>query len=216
MYVPNVMDELELPAKFDWPEKTKKTLLEAARLKNDQAFIREIKKVHLGEKDFQRHPSCYNEYTKVITHASRSSDPKETSNYETAREVIIQAIVNENRCMSIDTHLEKSGIETKNKYFHRKLKSWVERNFVNNVIFLTPGDNEQQVIVRKKVWNDVTSGMKTIDSATHSSDESLLNQMVVGHTSKSKGLPWHPTVESLQKRLLEMCSLLVKFFQLLM
>ena len=39
--------------------------------------------------------------------------------------------------------------------------------------------------------------------------------MVLGHTSKSEGLPWHPTVEGLQKRLLEMPSLLVKFFQLL-
>ena len=52
--------------------------------------------------------------------------------------------------------------------------------------------------------------MECVNRATCSSDES-----VVGHTSNAEPLPWPPTVESLQKRLEEMHSLLTKFFELL-
>ena len=90
-------------------------------------------------------------------------------------------------------------------------------------MFLTPSDNERQVIVSKKLLNDVSSGVKTVKRAACSSGESfikkaasLLNQIVVvGHTSNAEPLPWPPTVESLQKPLEEMPSLLTKFFELL-
>ena len=38
--------------KFDHPDQGIVTLLAAARLKNDQSFIRSIQDVHLGKKDF--------------------------------------------------------------------------------------------------------------------------------------------------------------------
>ena len=196
-------NEYEYATKFEFPDERKVTLLAAARLRNDESFIRSIEHVHLGEKDFRKHSTCGQKYVKPTSIAHSQSAP-EKDIYNSAKSIITQRILGRGECMSIDTLMEESCIDEKGADGRKKLKRWVDRNFSGEVIFLTPSNNERQIIVGRKLWEEVSSGAKTLSIAICSSGESiiktavaLLRKIVEEYMSNSVELSWPPTVESL-------------------
>ena len=56
------------------------------------------------------------------------------------------------------------------------MKRWLDRNFGDQVMFLTTENNSSQVVVSKDVWHEVTTGFRSLNTSVQSSDMSVLKE----------------------------------------
>ena len=104
-------NKYEYPTKFEYPDATKVTLLASAKLRNDVPLIRSIEHVHLGEKDFRKHNTCYQKYVKPKTIEQRQSSSEEDETYKKAKSIISLKIIENGGCMPIDRLVEVCGFQ---------------------------------------------------------------------------------------------------------
>ena len=83
--------------------------------------------------------------------------------------------------------------------------------------------HQSQVIVRKETWNEVTTGMKSLNSSIAVNDMTvlrdasrILQNVITEYVTNAESLPWPPTVESLQKRMESMPDELTEFLRMLL
>ena len=199
----------------------KKTLVEAARKRDDGTLLCCIEgtDVELHAKGFRKHSSCYIEYTKIL-YEKESSQETDTA-MEKVKEVVQKTVIGDHKCMPLDEILEVKG-EVKNSDTRKNLKRWLERNF-DDLVFLTVQSNQSQVVVSKDTWEEVTTGMRSLNSSIPVNKSSVLRDaarilqtVVTEYTENAEPLPWPPTVESLQKRLESMPEMLTEFLRVLL
>ena len=138
--------------------------------------------------------------------AGVSSGGNESSNEQSGNEKVREAVVNivlgEERCLSLDDLLDIKGEPTKDHNTRQVVKRWLERNFGDNIVFLTTQNNLSKVIVSREVWAAVSSGIKPLNSSIISNDDSstikeageLLQKVVIDYLSDAEPIPWPPTV----------------------
>ena len=204
-------------------ENIKETLVKAATKRNDDTLLRciEDSEINLQAKGFKKHSSCYIEYTKIL-YEKETKENKTDCNMEKIREVIENTVILERKCMPLDDILDIKGVKLKNNDVRKNLKRWLERNF-QNLVFLTVQNNQSQVVVSKDVWDEVATGMKSLDSSLAVNDmsilkdaASILQNLIVEYVGKADEIPWPPTVECLRKRLVSMPEMLIEFLRLLL
>ena len=198
------------------------TLKEAATLKNDESLLRCIDGIDLIQKKFRRHSSCYLDYTEICRKKKIAGNSED--HYERVRKAVDDIILGERRCMSLDELLDERGEEIKNHTTRQTMKRWIERNFGDKVILLTTQNNMSKVVVSKEVWNEVTTGIKPLDSSVTSNDEKstlreageILRDIILNYVTSAEKLPWPPTVDSLRERLNSTPAALLHFLRVLL
>ena len=100
------------------------------------------------------------------------------------------------------------------------MKKCVQRNFENEVMFLSGEEKKGQLIISKTCLDDIGRGEKVLHNTIPLTNETslrhaslVLRRMILDHTENSSPLPWPPTVESLEKRLASAPELLLRFFK---
>ena len=196
------------------------TLMKAAEKRNDQTLIRCISDVDLQQKGFKRHSSCYVEYTSICY--DREATKKEDPNNK-VRTAIMDTVIGERKCMTIDEILDAKGEDQKNNETRRNIKRWLERNFKNEVLFLSADNKTSQIVVSQEVWDEVTSGSRSLNNSVQSCDmsvlreaASILKKIILDYTKSADDLPWPPTIESLRDRLKSTPDSLTTFLRLLL
>ena len=215
-------DKLE-PATVFKHSSAQQTLLDAASKKNDQTLLRCITGVDLQMKKFRRHSSCYLEYTKICWE-KEPSGKNIVEQYDKVRAAIVDIIIGERRCMSLDELLDIKKEVIKNHTTRQSMKRWIERNFEEEVVFLTTQNNLSKVVVSKSVWDEVTTGSKPLNSSITSNDEKstlkeaaeILQDIILDYVTSAKKLPWPPTVESLRERMESTPASLLDFLRVLL
>ena len=112
------------------------------------------------------------------------------------------------------------GIQKKDHQTRHNLKSWIERNHGNKIVFISTESNKGQLIMRKKCLEDVSRGEKVLYNTVPLNDDialrhaaTVLRRLILERTENAESLPWPPTVESLPKRLASTPALLLEFFR---
>ena len=139
------------------------------------------------------------------------------------RKTIDETALQQQKCLSLDTLMELKGIRTKNHHSRRNMKSWVQRNYGNDIVFLTAEVNKGQIITSKQSLVAVERGEKVVTETFPLSDDTslkhaanVLRQIIDDYISQADDLPWPPTVESLKARLASTPKLLLHFFKVLL
>ena len=110
-------------------ESTEETLRMAVALRHDKELGDAIRSVNLREKDFRKYKICYKNYTSVVSNEAKktSTSPSHpTDDWLLVRKTIV---LQQQKCLSLDTLMELKGIRTKNHHSRRNMKSWVHRNY---------------------------------------------------------------------------------------
>ena len=198
----------------------------AVALRHDKELGDAIRDVNLREKDFRKHKICYKNYASVVSNEAEktSTSPSHpTDDWLLARKTIDETVLQQQKCLSLDTLMELKGIRTKNHHIRRNMKSWVQRNYGNYIVFLTAEVNKGQIIMSKQSLVAVERGEKVVTETFPLSDDTslkhaanVLRQIIDDYISQADDLPWPPTVESLKTRLASTPKLLLHFFKVLL
>ena len=91
--------------------------------------------VDLLVKDFMKHESCMKNYTSIVRVNDKSASHEKIDEWVLVRQSIDETVIENGVCISLDTLLELKGIQKKDHQTRCNLKSWVERNYGNKIIF---------------------------------------------------------------------------------
>ena len=209
----------ELPSKFTLEARVQ-TFHRAVELRHDKDMSDAIAGVDLLVKDFMKHESCMKNYTSIVRVNDKSASHEKIDEWVLVRQSIDETVIENGVCISLDTLLELKGIQKKDHQTRRNLKSWVERNYGNKIVFLSTESSKGQLIMSKKCLEDVSRGEKVLYNTAPLNDDialrhaaTVLRCLILECTENTESLPWPPTVESLPKRLASTPALLLEFFR---
>eukprot|EP00794_Sanderia_malayensis_P002237 gene2237-2552_t len=197
------------------------TLKEAALLRNDQEMLTAITDIDLIAKEFQKHSSCYKDYTRVVSKIDTASDScnKEgtAGNFGAVCSLVEENVLEDLQCVSIDTLLTSYGLGVGDRQRRLSLKERLKGKYHDKLVFVSPEYHSPQVVFSKECM-ETQSMTKTLEF----SDEYVVKKAAVKirHAileiiKDAAPLPWPPTVDSLQSEERRPPSLLKFFFKTL-
>ena len=152
--------EREYPTKLTLPDAAA-TFVKAVALRCDKEMNDAIEGTNLLEKDFRKHKTCYKNYTSIVAHEGRKVDISEKCDpYGLVRKAIKETVLQEQRCMSLDSLMDLKGIKVKNNLSRRNMKAWISRNYGEKILFLTSDNDKDQIIMSKESLESVGKGEK--------------------------------------------------------
>ena len=97
------------------------TLVKAATLKNDYEMLGSISGVDLIAKEFQKHETCYRNYTRNVNDGEDDSENTERvyqqGNFNEVCKTIDDLIIGQKKCMSLQSLLQIYGPVTRSKQY---------------------------------------------------------------------------------------------------
>ena len=203
---------------------TAANIFKAATLRCDKELVDEINGVNLLDKDFRKHRSCLNNYCSIVFNEARERDGiNKPDEWSLVRKAVTETILQQQRCMSLDSLMDLKGVKVKNCLSRRNMKSWLTRTYKNDIVFLQTESNKGQFVMSKDSLEAVGRGEKITSETFPLSDDvtlqhaaNILRQMIEEYTSEAEDLPWPPTVDSLKSRFLQTPTLLLNFFETLL
>lgn len=197
------------------------TLKDAASMRNGKEMLIAVKDTDLIAKDFQKHESCYRDYTRIVWR----SEPAELDNSEDGSGdfnavcgVIEENILKGQQCISMDTLMVTYGIGLGVRQRRQGLKERLLKAYPEKLVFFSPEYHYPQVVISKQ-----SLGTQSLSKSLEFSDEyavkkaaSVIREAVLKLFDNASPLPWPPTVSSLQSVDRQPPSLLVLFFKTLL
>ena len=108
------------------------TMKEAAKARNDVGMLSAIGDKSLIVKEFKTHNKCYRDYTRIVFQDNKEDNQSvyEKGNYDLVCEIVDFEIIQNHKCLSMDTLLESYGIgnEFEPQYQH-KLKERLKKTY---------------------------------------------------------------------------------------
>ena len=93
----------------------KETLVAAAKKRGDSTLLCCIEDVDLQQKGFKKHSSCYADYTTPLYDRETNTQVEpDTAVMEKIKEVIVEKVIIERKCMPLDEILDLKGEKLKN------------------------------------------------------------------------------------------------------
>ncbi len=197
------------------------TLKEAALLRNDQKMLTAITDIDLIAKEFQKHSSCYKDYTRVVSKMDTALDScnKEgaAGDFGAVCSLVEENVLEDLQCVSIDTLLASYGLGVGDRQRRLSLKERLKDKYKDRLVFVSPEYHSPQVVFSKECM-ETQSMTKTLEF----SDEYVVKKAAVKirHAileiiKDAAPLPWPPTVDSLQSAERRPPSLLKHFLKTL-
>ena len=116
------------------------TMKEAAKARNDVGMLSAIGDKSLIVKEFNTH-KCYRDYTRIVFQDNKEDNQSvyEKGNYDLVCEIVDFEIIQNHKCLSMDTLLESYGIgnEFEPQYQH-KLKERLKKTYADTLLFFNP------------------------------------------------------------------------------
>ena len=180
------------------------TLVNAATLKNDYEMLGSISGVDLIAKEFQKHETCYRKYTQNLNDGEDESEKTEHAyqqgNFNEVCKIIDDLIIEQKKCMSLQSLLQIYGPVTWSKQYRCKLKARLLESYGDKILFVTADINSPQLVISKMCLETNASTIKHPDEFIVKKAANILKCSILKEIDDSSDLPWPPTVESLKVR----------------
>ena len=93
----------------------------------------------------------------IVTIHELSEEPVyNRGNYESVRRIIEEDLIKFNKCISMKTIIEAYGIGKGQHQYRLMLKNRLIKSFGNKILFATPENNSQQVIISENCLHEQT------------------------------------------------------------
>ena len=123
---------------------------ESAEKRNDEKMSTDIKGKDLITTEFKTHDKCYQDYIRILYEKeSQNGQIYDKGDYEKVCDVIEEQVIQSNVCISMKLIMENYGIGQGQHQYRLKLKNRLIKTFIDKILFLTPENNTQQVIISR-------------------------------------------------------------------
>ena len=134
---------------------------EAAKVKNDEKLLIQIRDVDLIAKELQMHRICYIDYTRIVTLKNKPSDADETEfawgDFDAVKAFISESILTMNKAISITVlhQIYGTGFGDENeKVYRNKLKKRIIDEYGELLMFLKVDGNTPEVVISSAFDNN--------------------------------------------------------------
>ena len=184
---------------------TQETLIKAAEFKNDFEMLDAISEVDLIAKEFQKHDTCYRDYTRLIQEVDKAGEEKNAAmflrgNYKAVCKIVDDLIIGEMKCMSLQSLLQIYGPVSWPKQYRHKLKSCLLETYGEKLLFVTAEENSPQVVISKQCLGRNATSIRYTDEFVVKEAANFLKRDVLQNIADSPDVSWPPTFTSLQSR----------------
>ena len=178
----------------------------AAKVKNETLF-NEIEHLDLIAKEFKVHHVCYKKFTLGYSPASRAENLMEEdnelkecmyrkANFEEVVEYIRDSVLHLKKAASMKTLQEISGIESSDRRYRQTLKKRIEKEFGNQITFLSSNINLPEIIVSSEYFTSTT--VHHDDNSTLKLAAKILQNDIIAKYKENPTSTWPPTANDLE------------------
>ena len=177
---------------------------EAAKVKNDEKLLIQIRDVDLIAKELQMHHICYIDYIRIVTLKNKLSDADETEfvwgDFDAVKAFISESILTLNKAISITVlhQIYGTGFGDENeKVYHNKLKKRIIDEYGELLMFLkVDGGNTPEVVISSEGLHSKTIVKDKIGIIKQAAE--YLQEEILQYASSMDTLEWPPQLEQLK------------------
>lgn len=167
---------------------------EAAEAKNESLYY-EIKDIDLIAKEFKYHVFCYKDFVREDK-SSQSQDHTESGNlkgdFQAMVDCIEKRVLSQNQAISLSLIHELYGIHVHDTRYRNKLKSRIQSQFPDKLLFVSISKTISEVVISKDGINSHTL-LNSPDIIIKEAAE-LLRSDILDYASNMPKLDWPRTV----------------------
>ena len=175
-----------------------RTIKAAAKVKNEKLFA-EIESLDLIAKEFKVHQHCYQNFTRGFNAASSatlssSKDPcYEKGDFEAVKQLISKEIMTLDKAVSMKNIHKVYGLCVDDTRYRSKLKQRIISHFKNELLFLTPSNRKEEIVVSASCFDG--KSFREEDIITEAAR--IIRDDILRKFKEVKETNWPPTHEEL-------------------
>ena len=181
-------------------QSAQRTVKVAAKITRPSLYA-EIKDINLIAKEFKYHDKCYKEFTRNVKTVSQqetcesNTTAYSTGNCDAVKEYVNTKVITESQAVSMKTLHEIYGLNVTDVRYRGKLKSRIENEYKDRILFLQTQKNIPLVLVSANISLSEINFTNNKECIVKSAE--YLREDIIQYSENLPELSWPPTSNEL-------------------